>query len=451
MSATKLWDKGEQKDQYLEQKVHDFTVGNDQVLDLLLAPYDVLGSLAHIQMLQKQGLLHHSEFLKLRNELLVIYKKIESGNFSIRPEAEDIHSEIEIRLTERLGDIGKKIHTGRSRNDQVLLDIKLFSRAEVKTVTIKVKKVFNQLLELAESHKDKLIPGYTHLQVGMISSFGLWFSAYAEALVDDLRMLHAAYTMAQKNPLGSGAGYGGSMPLDRRFTTELLGFDDLNYNSVYAQMNRGKMERSIATGLASIASSISKFSMDACLYMNQNFDFISFPDALTTGSSIMPHKKNPDVFELIRAKCNKIQALPFQFNTILNNLPSGYHRDLQMIKEDYILSFAELNSCLDILSVMLDNIIVKDEILSDEKYKYLYSVEKVNQLVKDGMPFRDAYVMVGQSIENDDFEIPNNIKHTHEGSIGNLCLNSIDQMMKQVLYLFKFDQFERRIEELLKD
>lgn len=451
MSATKLWDKGEQKDQYLEQKVHDFTVGNDQVLDLLLAPYDVLGSLAHIQMLQKQGLLHHSEFLKLRNELLAIYKKIESGNFSIRPDAEDIHSEIEIRLTERLGDIGKKIHTGRSRNDQVLLDIKLFSRAEVKTVTIKVKKVFNQLLELAESHKDKLIPGYTHLQVGMISSFGLWFSAYAEALVDDLRMLHAAYTMAQKNPLGSGAGYGGSMPLDRRFTTELLGFDDLNYNSVYAQMNRGKMERSIATGLASIASTISKFAMDACLYMNQNFDFISFPDALTTGSSIMPHKKNPDVFELIRAKCNKIQALPFQFNTILNNLPSGYHRDLQMIKEDYILSFAELNYCLDILSVMLDNIIVKDEILSDEKYKYLYSVEKVNQLVKDGMPFRDAYVMVGQSIENDDFEIPNNIKHTHEGSIGNLCLNSIDQMMKQVLYLFKFDQFERRIEDLLKD
>ncbi len=449
--ANKLWDKGTKSDKYLVQKVHEFTVGNDQVLDLLLAPYDVIGSLAHIQMLQKQGLLHHSEFLKLRKELIKIYHKIQSGDFSIRPEAEDIHSEIEIRLTETLGDIGKKIHTGRSRNDQVLLDIKLFTRAEIKTVTIKVKKLFEQLTALAEEHKEKLIPGYTHLQVAMISSFGMWFSAYAEGLVDDLRMLHSAYSMAQKNPLGSGAGYGGSMPLDRRFTTELLGFDELNYNSVYAQMNRGKMERSVVTGLAAIASTLSKFSMDACLYMNQNFGFIAFPDALTTGSSIMPHKKNPDVFELIRAKCNKIQALPFQFNTILNNLPSGYHRDLQIIKEDYILAFAEINSCLDICSVMLDNIIVKEDVLNDEKYKYLYSVEKVNQLVMDGVAFRDAYIEVGQSIEDGSFEIPKQVKHTHEGSIGNLCLNKIDQMMKQVLYLFKFEQFERRIDDLLKD
>ena len=451
MANTKLWDKGKEKDDLLVQKVHEFTVGNDQVLDLLLAPYDVIGSLAHIQMLQKQSLLHHSEFLKLRNELLLIYQNIQSGNFSIRPEAEDIHSEIELRLTETLGDVGKKIHTGRSRNDQVLLDLKLFTRAEIKTVTIKVKQLFTKLIELADQHQDKLIPGYTHLQVAMISSFGMWFSAYAESLVDDLRMLHAAYTMAQKNPLGSGAGYGGSMPLDRRFTTELLGFDDLNYNSVYAQMNRGKMERSVVSGLAAIATTLSKFSMDACLYMNQNFSFIGFPDALTTGSSIMPHKKNPDVFELIRAKCNKIQALPFQFNTILNNLPSGYHRDLQVIKEDYILSFAEINSCLDICGVMLDNIIVKDDILKDDKYKYLFSVEKVNQLVKDGVPFRDAYVQVGQSIDEGTFEIPNQVKHSHEGSIGNLCLNNIDQMMKQVLYLFKFEQFEHRVDELLKD
>ena len=450
MSATKLWDKGQKEDQFLTQKVHDFTVGNDQVLDLLLAPFDVIGSLAHIQMLQKQNLLHHSEFLKLREQLLIQYKNIQSGQFSIRPEAEDIHSEIELRLTEALGDIGKKIHTGRSRNDQVLVDLKLFTRAEIKSVVKNVKTLFKQLIGLAEEHQDKLIPGYTHLQVAMISSFGLWFSAYAESLIDDIQMLYAAYTLANKNPLGSGAGYGGSMPLDRRFTTELLGFEDLNYNSVYAQMNRGKLERTVVTALSSIASTLSKFSMDVCLYMNQNFGFIKFPDALTTGSSIMPHKKNPDVFELIRAKCNKIQALPFQFNTILNNLPSGYHRDLQIIKEDYILAFAEMNNCLEICSVMLDNIIVNDDLLADERYKYLFSVEKVNELVKNGVPFRDAYVEVGQSIENETFEKPDVIKHTHEGSIGNLCLNKIDQMMNQTLYKFKFEQYESRIDELLK-
>jgi argininosuccinate lyase len=450
MSATKLWDKGEVRDQDLSKKVHDFTIGNDQVLDLLLAPFDVIGSLAHIQMLQKQNLIHHSEFLKLREQLLIQYKKIQKGDFSIRPEAEDIHSEIELRLTEVLGDVGKKIHTGRSRNDQVLLDLKLFSRAEIKSVVKNVKILFTQLIELAEKHEEKLIPGYTHLQIAMISSFGLWFSAYAEALVDDLQMLYAAFTLTNKNPLGSGAGYGGSMPIDRRFTTELLGFEDLNYNSIYAQMNRGKMEKTVLTALASIAATLSKFAMDVCLYMNQNFAFIKFPDELTTGSSIMPHKKNPDVFELIRAKCNKIQALPFQFNMVLNNLPSGYHRDLQIIKEDYILAFAELNNCLEMTSLMLEHIIVSENILDDDKYTHLYSVEKVNELVKNGTPFRDAYIEVGKSIKYGTFEKPEKIKHTHEGSIGNLCLNKIDQMMKQILYKFKFDQYESRVDELLK-
>jgi argininosuccinate lyase len=450
MSATKLWDKGEIRDQDLSKKVHDFTIGNDQVLDLLLAPFDVIGSLAHIQMLQKQNLLHHSEFLKLREQLLIQYKKIQKGDFSIRPDAEDVHSEIELRLTEVLGDIGKKIHTGRSRNDQVLLDLKLFTRAEIKSVVKNTKALFTQLMELAEKHEEKLLPGYTHLQMAMISSFGLWFSAYAESLVDDLQMLYAAYTLANKNPLGSGAGYGGSMPLDRRFTTELLGFEDLNYNSIYAQMNRGKMEKTVMTALASIAATLSKFSMDVCLYMNQNFGFISFPDELTTGSSIMPHKKNPDVFELIRAKCNKIQALPFQLTTILNNLPSGYHRDLQIIKEDYILAFAELNNCLEMATLMLEHIEVEDNLLDDEKYLHLYSVEKVNELVKNGTPFRDAYIEVGKSIKYGKFEKPEKIKHTHEGSIGNLSLNKIDQMMKQILYKFKFDQYESRVDELLK-
>ncbi len=450
MSAKKLWAKGAEHDSYLSQRVHEFTVGNDAVLDLLLAPYDVIGSMAHIQMLQKQGLLHHSEYLKIRQELLAIYREIETGDFNIRPEAEDIHSEVEIRLTETLGDIGKKIHTGRSRNDQILVDLKLFTRAEMKTTTKKVNKLFKQLLSLAEQHQEQLIPGYTHLQIAMISSFGLWFSAYAEGLVDDLHQLHAGYVLANKNPLGSGAGYGSSAPLDRRFTTELLGFDTLNFNSIYAQMNRGKMEKTVVTGLAAIASTLSKFAMDVCLYMNQNFGFLTFPDVLTTGSSIMPHKKNPDVFELIRAKCNKLQALPVQFNTILNNLPSGYHRDLQIIKEDYILAFAEVNSCLDMAVLMLENIIIKEDILNDDKYKYLFSVEKVNALVKEGMPFRDAYVTVGKSIEDGTFARPDKIKHTHEGSIGNLNLNKIDQLMKQVLYLFKFEQYEHRIEELLK-
>ena len=453
MKTAKLWNKGikgEINTERLARKVHEFTVGNDQVLDLLLAPYDVLGSLAHCQMLQKQGLLHHSEYLQLRDELLKIYKLIESGDFSIRKDAEDIHSEIEIRLTEILGDVGKKIHTGRSRNDQVLLDLKLFTRNEIKAVTKKVKKLFELLLNLAEEHEDKLMPGYTHLQMGMISSFGLWFSAYAEALVDDLQLLYSAFTMANKNPLGSGAGYGGSMPLDRRFTTELLGFDTMNFNSIYAQMNRGKMEKSVATAIAGIAATLSKMSMDACLYMNQNFGFISFPDVLTTGSSIMPHKKNPDVFELIRARANKLQALPVQFNTILNNLPSGYHRDLQLIKEDYMLSFSEINSCIDALRLMLDNISIRDNILDDAAYTSLFSVEKVNALVNQGMPFRDAYVVVGQSIEDGSFERPEKLKHSHEGSIGNLCLSSIDQLMKQVLYQFKFEQFETRIDALLK-
>lgn len=448
--ATKLWDKGSVEKSQLAQKVHEFTVGNDQVLDLLLAPYDVIGSLAHIRMLQKQGLLHHSEYLKLRDELRAIYQKIETGDFSIRTEAEDIHSEVELRLTEALGDIGKKIHTGRSRNDQVLVDLKLFTRAEIKNTTKKVKAVFERLIGLADMHKDELLPGYTHLQVAMISSFGLWFSAYAEALVDDLELMYSAFVLANKNPLGSGAGYGGSMPLDRRFTTELLGFESLNFNSVYAQMNRGKMEKAVVTAIAGIAHTLSRFSMDVCLYMNQNFGFISFPDELTTGSSIMPHKKNPDVFELIRARCNKLQALPVQFNYILNNLPSGYHRDLQLIKEDYMLAFTEINQCLDMCDTMLEHIIVRPDILADDRYTYLFSVEAVNRLVLNGAAFRDAYVEVGRQIEDGSFDRPEQLKHTHEGSIGQLCLTDISQLMKQVLYKFHFEQYETRIDALLK-
>lgn len=450
MSDTKLWQKGKAESGKLARMVHDFTVGNDQMLDLLLAPYDVIGSLAHIRMLQKQGLMQHAEYLDLRRELLNIYRLIASDDFSIRPEAEDIHSEIEIRLTEALGDVGKKIHTGRSRNDQVLLDLKLYTRAEIKTLTGNVKKLFKRLLGLADAHRDKLLPGYTHLQVAMISSFGMWFSAYAEALVDDVQLLYGAYTLANKNPLGSGAGYGGSLPLDRRFTTELLGFETLNFNSVYAQMNRGKMERSVVTAIAGIAHTLSRLAMDACLYMNQNFGFISFPDELTTGSSIMPHKKNPDVFELIRARCNKLQALPFQFNAILNNLPSGYHRDLQIIKEDYMLSFSEINDCLTMCDVMLEHITVQDNLLNDDKYKYLFSVERVNELVQRGVPFRDAYKTVGESIESGTFTKPEKIAHSHEGSIGNLCLGEIDQLMNQALYKFHFEQYETRIEALLK-
>jgi argininosuccinate lyase len=416
----------------------------------LLAKYDVLGSLAHTKMLAEVGLLSKDELSPIQQALKDIYKEIEKGNFSIADESEDIHSEIEFRLTQRLGDTGKKIHSGRSRNDQVLLDIKLFTRNEIEEVVVLTKKLFDTFIQLSNTHKDKLIPGYTHLQLAMPSSFGLWFGAYAESLVDDMQTLYAAFTLANKNPLGSGAGYGGSFPLNRKLTTELLGFEDLNYNVVYAQMNRGKMEKNVAFALSNIAATLAKFAMDACLYMNQNFGFISFPDVLTTGSSIMPHKKNPDVFELIRAKCNKLQNLPAQINAILTNLPSGYHRDLQIIKEDFFNGFSELKACLEMTTLMLENIIVKDNILEDEKYKLLFTVESVNELVNQGMPFRDAYIKIGKEVEAGNYQKPTSLQHTHEGSIGNLCNEAIEKMMQQTIAQFPFKKIKDTLENLVK-
>jgi len=446
----KLWQKDNLSENDLAIKVENFTVGNDRELDKLLAKYDVLGSLAHTQMLAKVGLLSEEDLSPIQQALKSIYKEIENNNFAIADESEDIHSEIESRLTQTQGDLGKKIHSGRSRNDQVLLDIKLFTRNEIEAIVLLSKKLFDTFIQLSNTHKDKLIPGYTHLQLAMPSSFGLWFGAYAESLVDDMQTLYAAFTLANKNPLGSGAGYGGSFPLDRTFTTTLLGFDDLNYNVVYAQMNRGKMEKNVAFGIANIAATLSKFAMDACLYMNQNFGFISFPDVLTTGSSIMPHKKNPDVFELIRAKCNKLQNLPAQINAILSNLPSGYHRDLQIIKEDFFTSFNEIKACLEMTNVMLENIVIKENILEDEKYKLLFTVESVNELVNQGMPFRDAYIKVGKAVEAGNYQKPNTIHHTHEGSIGNLCNAEIEKMMQKTIDQFPFQKIKNALDNLVK-
>ncbi len=445
----KLWQKNNLSENKLAKKVENFTVGNDRALDKLLAKYDVLGSLAHTKMLAEVGLLSKEDLSPIQQELKIIYKEIKNENFIIADESEDIHSEIEFRLTKKLGDIGKKIHSGRSRNDQVLVDIKLFTRNEIEELVHQTKIVFDTLIQLSNTHKDKLIPGYTHLQLAMPSSFGLWFGAYAESLVDDMQILYAAFTLANKNPLGSGAGYGGSFPLNRTLTTNLLGFENLNYNVVYAQMNRGKMEKNVAFAISNIASTLAKLAMDACLYMNQNFSFISFPEVLTTGSSIMPHKKNPDVFELIRAKCNKLQNLPAQINAILTNLPSGYHRDLQIIKEDFFTSFAEIKSCLDMTNVMLQNIIIKENILEDEKYKLLFTVESVNELVNNGMPFRDAYIEVGKDVEAGNYEKPATINHTHEGSIGNLCNNEIEKMMEQTLSQFPFQKIKIALEKLI--
>jgi argininosuccinate lyase len=446
----KLWQKDISTENELANKVEQFTVGNDRNLDVLLAKYDVLGSLAHTKMLAEVGLLSKDELSPIQQALKDIYKEIENNNFAIADESEDIHSEIEFRLTQILGDVGKKIHSGRSRNDQVLLDIKLFTRNEIEEVVVLTKKLFDTFIQLSNTHKDKLIPGYTHLQLAMPSSFGLWFGAYAENLVDDIQTLYAAFTLANKNPLGSGAGYGGSFPLNRKLTTELLGFEDLNYNVVYAQMNRGKMEKNVAFALSNIAATLAKFAMDACLYMNQNFGFISFPDVLTTGSSIMPHKKNPDVFELIRAKCNKLQNLPTQINAILTNLPSGYHRDLQIIKEDFFNGFSELKTCLEMTTLMLENIIVKNNILEDEKYKLLFTVESVNELVNQGMPFRDAYIKIGKEVEAGNYQKPTSLQHTHEGSIGNLCNEEIEKMMQQTIAQFPFKKIKDTLENLVK-
>ncbi|MFZ3272983.1 MAG: argininosuccinate lyase [Lutibacter sp.] len=420
-NSNKLWDKGFSTD----KKIDLFTVGNDRELDLILAKYDVIGNIAHAKMLHKIGLLTDLEIADLEKELKNILHIIEEGNFIIEDSFEDVHSKIEFLLTEKLGDTGKKIHTARSRNDQVLVDVHLYVKDALQEINEGVDELFDLLIALAEQHKNVLLPGYTHLQIAMPSSFGLWFSAYAETLIDDIYFLKAAYKVADQNPLGSAAGYGSSYPIDRDYTTKLLNFETLKFNSVAAQMGRGKLEKSTAFALSSVAATLSKMSMDICLYMNQNFSFISFPDELTTGSSIMPHKKNPDVFELIRGKCNKLQALPYEFTLITNNLPSGYHRDLQLLKEGLIPSFSTLKSCLEMLTYSLKNIQVKTDIIEDEKYKYLFSVEEVNKLVQSGVPFRDAYKIVGKSIDDGTFNPDKKVAHTHKGSLGNLCLDEI--------------------------
>lgn len=417
----KLWDKGFSTD----KKIDLFTVGNDRELDLILAKYDVIGNLAHAKMLHKIGLLTAEEISSIEVELDVILKSIEAGNFTIEDSFEDVHSKVEYLLTQKLGDTGKKIHTARSRNDQVLVDVHLYLKDALVDINTEVDDLFDLLISLADKYKNVLLPGYTHLQVAMPSSFGMWFSAYAETLIDDIYFLKAAYKVADQNPLGSAAGYGSSFPIDRDETTKLLNFETLKFNSVAAQMGRGKLEKSVSFAISSVASTLSKMSMDICLYMSQNFNFISFPDELTTGSSIMPHKKNPDVFELIRGKCNKLQALPYEFTLITNNLPSGYHRDLQLLKEGLIPSFSTLKACLEMLTYSLKNVKVRTNIVEEEKYLYLFSVEEVNKLVQNGTPFRDAYKQVGKDINDGTFNPDKSVNHTHKGSVGNLCLDEI--------------------------
>jgi argininosuccinate lyase len=435
MSSNKLWSKEGTATSALVER---FTVGRDKEFDVLLAEYDVLGSLAHTEMLEAVGLLGKEDLVLIQNGLKQILAEIREGGFTIDKDVEDVHSQVEGLLIQRIGEAGKKIHSGRSRNDQVAVDIKLYLRARVLALKGEVSQLFGQLILLSEKYKDKLLPGYTHLQIAMPSSFGLWFGAYAESLVDDLEMLAAAYQVANKNPLGSGAGYGSSFPLDREMTTRLLGFRTLNYNSVYAQMSRGKTEKIVAMGLASVAGTVGRLAMDCCLYINQNFGFISFPPELTTGSSIMPHKKNPDVFELIRAKCNRIQATPNELTLLINNLPSGYHRDLQLTKEILFPAIEEGLACLQMTRLMLDHIEVRDNILEDEKYKYLFSVEAVNQLVNQGVPFREAYREVGNAIDKGEFrfDFRQQLHHTHEGSIGNLSNDMIVAEMEKVLAKF---------------
>jgi len=443
----KLW----QKDKASLKEVEKFTVGNDQEMDLFLAPFDVLGSLAHIRMLASIGLLTPEELQALSAALKQIYTSIDRGEFKVADGVEDIHSQVELELTKRLGDTGKKIHSGRSRNDQVLVDIKLFLRAEIDFVVAEVKKLFDLLIALSRQYKDHLLPGYTHFQLAMPSSFGLWFGAYAESLVDDIITVKAAYEVVNKNPLGSAAGYGSSFPLNRTLTTELLGFDDLNYNVVYAQMGRGKTERIVAGAFSNIAATLARLSMDACIFLNQNFAFISFPDELTTGSSIMPHKKNPDVFELVRARCNQLLSLPNDIAMITANLPSGYHRDMQLLKELLFPAIQNLKECLRMVQLMLANIEVKNNILADEKYKYLFSVEEVNRLVISGVPFRDAYKQVGFAIAEGNYRPGGSLHHVHEGSIGNLCLEEITRNMEKVIGTFRFSHYHKAIGRLLKD
>ena len=444
--AQKLWEKNVQVD----HEVDVFTVGRDREMDLYLAKYDVLGSMAHITMLEKIGLLEADELKQLLAELRKIYAIAEAGQFVIEDGIEDVHSQVELMLTRQLGDMGKKIHSGRSRNDQVLVDLKLYTRAEIQELVHLVQELFEVLQQQSERYKEVLLPGYTHLQIAMPSSFGLWFGAYAESLTDDMLLLQAAYRICNRNPLGSAAGYGSSFPLNRQLTTELLGFDSMDYNVVYAQMGRGKMERTVAFALAGIAGTLSKLAFDACMFNSQNFGFIKLPDQFTTGSSIMPHKKNPDVFELTRAKCNKIQGLPNQITLICNNLPSGYFRDLQIIKEVFLPSFDELKDCLRMVTHMMREVKVNEHILDDDKYSLLFSVEEVNRRVLAGVPFRDAYKQVGLAIEAGEFVADKQVHHTHEGSIGNLCNTEIAALMQKAVDGFHFERMNAAVDALLQ-
>lgn len=443
--AAKIWEKNVQADKRIEK----FTVGKDREMDLCLAKYDVLGSMAHIRMLESVGLLQPEELEILLLELKRIFQAIENDAFVIEEDVEDVHSQVELLLTRKLGDIGKKIHSGRSRNDQVLVDLKLFARGELIDITGRVNSLIDSLIDQSNKYKDVLLPGYTHLQIAMPSSFGLWFGAYAESLADDLQLLLSAWKITNRNPLGSAAGYGSSFPLNRQMTTDLLGFDSMNYNVVYAQMGRGKMEKTVTNALASVAATISKLAFDACLYSSQNFGFIKLPDEFTTGSSIMPHKKNPDVFELTRAKCNKIQSVPQQITLITNNLPSGYFRDLQIIKEVFIPAFDELKDCLDMTTLMVSQIQVNEQILDDSTYDFIFSVEAVNKLTLSGVPFRDAYKQVGLEIEAGNFNPDKEIQHTHEGSIGNLCNDEILTYKNEIISQFDFNKVIQAIDQLL--
>ncbi|MCQ2237938.1 MAG: argininosuccinate lyase [Bacteroidaceae bacterium] len=443
----KLWEKNVQ----MTAEIEKFTVGRDREMDLYLAKYDVLGSMAHTTMLQSIGLLEADELDVILKELKNIYAVADKGEFVIEEGIEDVHSQVELMLTRKLGDIGKKIHSGRSRNDQVLLDLKLFTRAQLRGIAESVNTLFEELIQQSNRYKDVLMPGYTHLQIAMPSSFGLWFGAYAESLADDMLFLQAAYKMCNRNPLGSAAGYGSSFPLNRTMTTELLGFDSMNYNVVYAQMGRGKMERNVAYALASIAGTIAKLAFDACMFNSQNFAFVKLPADCTTGSSIMPHKKNPDVFELTRAKCNKIQSLPQQVMLMMNNLPCGYFRDLQIIKEVFLPAFQELEDCLQMTAYIINKIQVNEHILDDPKYDFIFSVEEVNRLATNGMPFRDAYKKVGLDIEAGNFTPNKEVHHTHEGSIGNLCNDQIVALMKQNMEGFHFEKVLEAEAKLLKE
>ena len=443
--ADKLWTKNVR----MTEEIERFTVGRDREMDLYLAKYDVLGSMAHIMMLESIGLLEADELKALLAELRNIYAQAERGEFVIEEGVEDVHSQVEMMLTSRLGDMGKKIHSGRSRNDQVLVDLKLFIRDQIKEIAGLVQNLFGELIAQSNRYKDVLMPGYTHLQVAMPSSFGLWFGAYAEGLVDDMQYLQAAWKITNRNPLGSAAGYGSSFPLNRQMTTDLLGFDSMDYNVVYAQMGRGKTGRNVAFSMATIAGTIAKLAFDACMFNSQNFAFVKLPDDCTTGSSIMPHKKNPDVFELTRAKCNKIQALPQTITLIMNNLPCGYFRDLQIIKEAFLPAFDELKDCLQMAAYIINKMKVNEHILDNPIYDNMFSVEEVNRLAREGMPFRDAYKKVGLDIEAGNFSPDKNIRHTHEGSIGNLCNDRIEALMQDVVAGFNFERMESAVRELI--